>query len=699
MQKKYVIPNERSQMSSSKRAADNMRVLALSMVEKAVSGHPGGSMGGCDFVHVLYSEFLRFDPDNRSWHFRDRFFLDPGHLSPMLYAQLAMIGAFSADDLKLFRQWDSITPGHPEADDVHGIENSSGPLGMGHAMALGSAIAERFYAKRFGEWMSHRTYAYISDGGIQEEISQGVGRIAGHLGLSNFVMFFDSNDIQLSHKTDACTSEDTAAKYESWGWRVETIDGNDHDAIRSALKNAIAETKKPTLIIGKTVMGKGAKGPAGESFEHLVSTHGQPLSKAGASIENTIKNLGGDVADPFAIWTDVAKLYADSLDKKRSDAAAFRKLQAEWEKSNAELSVKLTNMLDCKVPDIDWSAIKRGTNGATRVYSGDILSVFADRLENMVVSSADLCNSDNTQRFLDKRGQINRGDFSGSFIQPGVAELTMAAIANGLSLHGGIFPVCATFFVFSDYMKPAMRMAALMGLPVKYVFTHDSFRVGEDGPTHQPIEHETQIRLLEKMTNLEGHASMLVLRPADAAETVQAWRMAIENTESPTALILSRQNIAELPVAPELRFAQSEGIKCGGYIVTDSEKRPDIILVANGSELSISAKAATILSQKGLAVRTVSLPSSGLFLRQSASHRESVLPFGVPVFAVTAGLPIVFADVVGPFGKAYGLERFGASAPANVLDEKFGYTPEAVATAAEKFLGEFKVLIDRIKSL
>ncbi|MFP4162480.1 MAG: transketolase family protein [Chitinispirillaceae bacterium] len=683
------------------RAADNIRILSAAMVERAKSGHPGGAMGGADFINILYSEFLNWDPDDLQWPNRDRFYLDPGHMSPMLYSVLALSGVYSMDDIKNFRQWGSCTPGHPERDVKHGIENTSGPLGQGHAMGLGAAIAERFLAARFGEWTAHKTYAYLSDGGIQEEISQGVGRLAGHLGLSNFIMFYDSNDIQLSSSTDEVTSEDTAAKYEAWGWNVVTIDGNDQHQIREALKNAQAQTEKPTLIIGKTVMGKGARTENGESFERQVSTHGMPLTGAGASFEETVKNLDGNPQDPFKVFDDVSAYYSEILERKREYARQRKSQQAQWEKENPELARKFAFYMSGKLPKIDWGAIQQKANVPSRAASGVVLGEFGSKVENMIVSSADLSNSDKTEGFLKHTKILKKGDFSGAFLQSGVAELTMAAVMNGIASHGGVFAVCGTFFAFSDYMKPAVRMAALMELPVKYIWTHDAFRVGEDGPTHQPIEQELQVRLLEKMDNLHGRRSMLVLRPADAVETTVAWKLAFENVNGPSALLLSRQNIADVPPkAGSTRYKDALNASKGAYVVADCKGTPDLILVANGSEVVTCVEGAQILQKEhGLAVRVLSVPSGGLFKEQSDDYKKALLPFGVPVLGLTAGLPQNFQEVVGPFGKVIGMERFGASAPFKVLDEKFGYTADNVVRQAENYLKEHESLMNRMQSL
>ncbi len=668
------------------KAADNIRILAASMVEKAKSGHPGGAMGGADFINILYTEFLNYDPSDMTWINRDRFFLDPGHMSPMLYGVLSMAGKYSMEDLANFRQWGSVTPGHPEVDVERGVENTSGPLGQGHAMAVGAAVAERFLVERFGNWMEHKIYTFISDGGVQEEISQGAGRIAGFLGLSNLIMFYDSNDIQLSTSTTDVTKEDTAKKYEAWGWSVVTIEGNNPDQIRTALKNANAETEKPTLIIGKTIMGKGAVTEANESYEGKCETHGMPLTNAGASFANSIKNLGGDSENPFQIFTEVKDLYA-KREVQLTEAAAVKKAeQAKWGAVNPELAKKLEKFFSKGTPEFDFSSIQQKENTATRGASATVLGAFAENVENMIVASADLSNSDKTDGFLKKTTAFKKGDFSGAFLQAGVSELTMACMANGMALHGGVIPACATFFVFSDYMKPAIRMSALMGLPVKYIWTHDAFRVGEDGPTHQPVEQEAQIRLMEKLKNHKGKNSALVVRPADGNETTVAWKMALENTTTPSALILSRQNITNLPVEGDVYKAALRAEK-GAYVVQESEGTPDIVLLASGSEVATLVEGAALLEEKdNLKIQIVSVPSEGVFRNQSKEYQTSVLPIGVPRFGMTAGLPVNLEGLVGENGKVWGMESFGYSAPYTVLDEKFGFTAENVYNQVKEIL-------------
>ena len=666
------------------KAADNIRILAASMVEKAKSGHPGGAMGGADFVNVLFSEFLVYDPKNPTWEGRDRYFQDPGHMSPMLYSVLALAGKFTIDELKEFRQWGSVTPGHPEVNVMRGIENTSGPLGQGHTYAVGAAIAAKFLKARLGDVMNQTIYTYISDGGIQEEISQGAGRIAGTLGLDNLIMFYDANNIQLSTTVGEVTTENVAMKYEAWGWKVITINGNDVTEIRRALTEAKAETSRPTLIIGNTIMGKGAVGADKSSYENKVSTHGQPLSAAGVSITDTILNLGGNPDDPFHIFPEVAELYAKRAKELEAIVAERYAAKAEWAKANPELAAKMELWFSGKAPVIDWKAIEQKPNQATRAASATVLGVLATQVENMIVSSADLSNSDKTDGFLKKTHAFVKGDFSGAFLQAGVAELTMACVCIGMSLHGGVIVACGTFFVFSDYMKPAIRMAALMEQPVKFVWSHDAFRVGEDGPTHEPVEQEVQIRLMEKLKNHKGHNSMLVLRPADVTETTIAWKMAMENTATPTALIFSRQNITDLP-AKGNRYDEALQAEKGAYIV-ESDENPDVIMVASGSEVSTLEEGAALLRADGIKVRIVSVPSEGLFRSQSKEYQESVIPTGSKVFGLTAGLPVNLEGLVGANGKVWGLESFGFSAPYKVLDEKLGFTGQNVYNQVKAML-------------
>ena len=666
------------------RAADNIRILAASMVEKAKSGHPGGAMGGADFINVLYTEFLRYDPDNMAYPHRDRMFLDPGHMSPMLYAVLSLAGNYSTEDLQSLRQWGSVTPGHPEVDVMRGVENTSGPLGQGHAMALGAAIAERFMVARFGEWMAHKTYAFISDGAIQEEISQGVGRVAGHLGLANLIMYYDSNNVQLSTKCDEVDTEDIELKYKAWNWNVITVNGQSIDEIRAALKAANAETERPTLIIGKTIMGYGARKADGSSFENMVSTHGQPLTAAGADIAATIKNLGGNPEEPFAVFEESKEIYAQRREELRAWAKDMQATEAEWRKANPALAEKMDRFYSGKLPEIDYSAINIKPDDATRSASAAMLGYFAEHVENMVVSSADLSNSDKTDGFLKKTKAFTKGDFTGQFFQAGVAELTMACVMNGMALHGGIIPACGTFFVFSDYMKPAVRLSALMEKKVVYIWTHDSFRVGEDGPTHEPVEHEAQIRLMEHLHNHSGKRSMLVLRPADAEETVAAWKMAMEETR-PVALILSRQNIKSLPaMGGESRRVEAMKAERGGYVVIEN-KDAKVTLIATGSEVSTLVEGAEILAAEGIATRVVSIPSEGLFRDQPKEYQAEVLG-NLPRYGMTSGLSVNLRGLVGENGFIHAFDHFGYSAPFKVLDEKFGYNGKTVAAEVKALL-------------
>ena len=664
------------------KAADNIRILSAAMVENAHSGHPGGAMGGADFINVLFSECLVYDPKNPRWATRDRFYLDPGHMSAMLYSQLALTGKYTIDELKEFRKWGSVTPGHPELCVERGIENSSGPLGQGHCYAVGAAIAAKFLGDHLGNksFYKEKIYTYISDGGIQEEISQGAGRVAGFLKLSNLVMFYDSNDIQLSTECGAVSDENTAMKYRAWNWNVITIDGNDVEQIRTALDKAVAEQERPTLIIGKCVMGKGCRDAQNNNLERSTKTHGAPLGQE--AFENTVRNLGGDPANAFVIYDDVQKMYDERAAELAKIVAERKAEEDKWAKENPEAAKKQEAWFNNELPQIDWANIVAPLNGPTRNASSAVLATLSEKIENMIVSSADLCNSDKTDGFLKHTHVITPGDFSGNFFQAGVSELTMACCCMGMTLHGGVITAMGTFFVFSDYMKPAVRMAALMELPVKFVWSHDSFRVGEDGPTHEPIEQEAQIRLLEKMKNHSGRNSLLVMRPADVHETIHCWKMAMENWSTPSALILSRQNITDLPAG-----TQYEGAAKGGYTVVH-EDNPDVVLVATGSEVSTLVDASKLLAADGVKFRVVSIPSEGLFRTQPIEYQHSVLPAGIKKFGLTAGLPVNLQGLVGSHGKVFGVESFGYSAHYKVLDEKFGFNAENVYNQIKKYLAE-----------
>lgn len=662
------------------RAADNIRILAISMVEKAKSGHPGGAMGGADFINVLFSEFLIYDPDQPEWAGRDRFYLDPGHMSPMLYAALTLQGRFSMDDIKQFRQWGSVTPGHPERDLIHGIENSSGPLGQGHAYAAGAAVAEKFLEARLGNtMMQHKIYAYISDGGVQEGISAEVGRLAGTLGLNNLIMFYDSNDVQLSTMCDSVMQEDTAMKYRAWGWNVITINGNDVDEIRKALSDANKEKDRPTLIIGKTIMAKGALKDDGSSYEGSMKTHGAPLG--GEAYNNSVRNLGGDADNPFQIFPEVQDLYNTRKEELRKIVAARHAAEAEWAKNNPELNEKFEKWFSSEAPEIDWSGLVQKRDIATRNASAACLELLAEQVPNMIVSSADLSNSDKTDGFLKHTRSLTRNDFGGAFFQAGVSELAMGCMCIGMMLHGGVISAMGTFFVFSDYMKPAIRMAALMKVPVKFVWSHDAFRVGEDGPTHEPVEQEAQIRLMEKLKNHNDEDSVRVFRPADSSETTVCWQLAMENMSTPTALILSRQNVNSLS-----EENNAEQVRRGAYVVSGSNEPHDIILVASGSEVSTCIGGAELLRKDGIKVRVVSAPSEGLFRCQPQDYQEKVLPSNTRIFGLTAGLPVTLEGLVGSKGKVYGMTKFGYSAPYKVLDEKLGFTAENVYKQVKIFL-------------
>ncbi len=451
-----------------------------------------------------------------------------------------------------------------------------------------------------------------------------------------------------------------------------------HNEIRQALTAANKEKERPTLIIGKTIMGKGCVTATGANWEGHCELHGQPIGHTGADFKATLNNLGANVEDPFAKYEDVATFYDSLLENKKVQAATKKASIANWKSENPELSNKLDGFLSGKLPDLDFESVINKPGLATRAASANVLAYLAENVENMLVSSADLSNSDKTDGFLNKTQALKKDDFSGAFLQAGVAELTMASIANGIALHGGVIPVVATFFVFSDYMKPAIRMSAIQELPVKYVWTHDAFRVGEDGPTHQPIEQEAQIRLLEKLKNHSGNPCFRALRPADSAETNVAWKMAMENDKVPTGLILSRQGIKDLPATSTSRYKDALQAEKGGYTILDVEN-PDVVLIANGSEVATLIEGAQLLKERSnISAKVVSVPSEGIFRLQSEEYQESIIPTNKPAFGLTAGLPINLQSLVGAKGKVFGLDHFGYSAPATVLDEKFGFTGENV---------------------
>jgi transketolase len=436
-------------------------------------------------------------------------------------------------------------------------------------------------------------------------------------------------------------------------------------------------------------MGKGLLDNDGKSFERKTSTHGMPVSEAGGSFEKSLVNLGGSMENPFNIFEDVKELYNNIIAEKSLKAAEWKKMKSEWAARNPEQDTKLHSYYSGQLPEIDFKAVQQKEGSATRAASATMLSLFASSIGNMIVASADLANSDKTDGFLKNTHPFIKGDFTGSFLHAGVSELTMAAVMNGMALHGGVIPACGTFFVFSDYMKPAVRLACLMQLPVKYIWTHDAFRVGEDGPTHQPVEQEAQLRLMEHLKNHHGDNSMVVLRPADSVETTVAWKIALENKKTPTALILSRQNIKDLPSESNNRYTDALKSEKGAYIISDCIGKPDVILIASGSEVSTLVEGSLLLKKDNLNVRIVSAPSEGLFRNQSEEYRKSVIPENIPVFGLTAGLSVTLQGLVGPRGCVWGMNSFGYSAPYKVLDEKFGFTAENVYNQVISYLKKY----------
>ena len=546
-------------------------------------------------------------------------------------------------------------------------------------MAVGAAIAERFLAARFGEWMSHKIYTFVSDGSIQEEISQGAGRVAGHLGLHNLIMFYDANNIQLSTKVDEVDTEDIEMKYKAWNWNVISVNGNNAQEIYNALESANKETKRPTLIIGKTTMGIGCLDANGGSMENKVSTHGQPLSNAGVCIPSTIKNLGGDPENPFVIFDEVKELYAKRKKELIELAAKKKAEQATWEKQNPELAEKLKTFFSGEAPKIDYSKIEQKPNQATRAGSATVLGVLAENVENMIVASADLSNSDKTDGFLKKTHPFVNGDFSGAFFNAGVSELTMACIMNGIALHGGIFAACGTFFAFSDYMKPAYRMSALMRLPVKYIWSHDAFRVGEDGPTHQPIEQEAQVRLMEHVKNHKGKNSMLVLRPADVHETTVAWKMAMESTDHPVCIVLTRQDLQGYEKEDS---NWKENIKKGAYVAKKGTDNPDITVLATGSEVSMAIEAANMVSDKN--IRVVSIVDFNKFDDMEKAEQDALIGGAKRVVCAEAGISANWKAYATSKADLFCIDRFGESGPANKVAEHLGFTASKLAEELKK---------------
>jgi len=657
---------------------NTIRTLAMDGVQKANSGHPGMPMGTADMAYVLWTQFLKHNPANPAWPDRDRFILSAGHGSMLLYSLLHLTGYdLPLDELKNFRQWGSRTPGHPEYGLTPGVEMTTGPLGQGFATGVGMAIAERFLAAHFNRpghtIVDHFTYAIVSDGDLMEGISHEAASLAGHLRLGKLIYLYDDNGITIEGSTDLAFSEDVAARFRAYGWHVQQVDGYDLAAIAGAIRAAQAETMRPSLIIARTHIGFGSP-----HKQDTAGVHGSPLGEE--ELRLTKQNLGWPVEPPFYIPDQALARFRQAVERGRdwetdwqtrfaAYAAAYPELAAEWEMA---MSGELPPGWDADLP------VFKPEDGpvATRVASGKALNALAPRLPTLIGGSADLASSNKT--YLNGQGDFEADTPGGRNLHFGVREHAMGAILNGLTLHGGVITYGGTFLVFSDYMRPAIRLAAMMELPVIYVFTHDSIGIGEDGPTHQPIEQLAALRAIPGLT---------VIRPADANETVEAWRVALTHRDGPVALALTRQ---KLPTLDRARLASADGLARGAYILAEAENgQPEVIIIATGSEVHVALAAQELLAQRGVAARVVNMPSWELFERQPRDYRHAVLPPAITArLAVEAGVAQGWHRYVGPAGDVVSIERFGASAPYKVLWEKFGFTAENVATRALALLGQ-----------
>jgi transketolase len=657
---------------------NTIRFLAADAVQKAQSGHPGTPMGAAAMGYTLWARFLKHDPGHPDWPDRDRFVLSPGHASMLLYALLHLTGYdLPLEELQNFRQWGSKTPGHPEYGETPGVEVTTGPLGQGFAHGVGMAIAERWLAAHYNrpghELIDHHTNAIVPDGAMQEGVTSEAASLAGTLGLGKLIYLYDDNDIQIEGRTDITFGENVAQRFEAYGWGViGPIDGNDVAAIEAAIRQAQADTEHPSLIICKTVIGYGA--PA----QDTAKVHGEPLGEEG--VRAAKETLGWPQEPAFYVPDDVRDHMRRAVERGQAAERAWQERMARYAEAYPDLAARLQAELRGELP-ADWDAgladlFPPGTAPmATRNASGKVLNALVQRVHALTGGSADLAPS--TKTVLAGYGDFGWHEYCGHNMHFGVREHAMGSIVGGMALHGGVIPYAATFLTFSDYMRPPMRLAALMGLRVVYIFTHDSIGLGEDGPTHQPIEH---------LMNLRAVPNLTVIRPADATETAQAWRAALLNRSGPTALIFSRQN---LPVLDRTEYASAEGVQRGGYVLWEADGgTPDVILIGTGSETHVALEAGRRLAAEGVKARVVSLLSWELFDRQPADYRESVLPPHVRArVAVEAGTRWGWERYVGLDGAVVGMDGFGASAPAPVLYEKFGITAENVIAQAKDLLG------------
>ncbi|MFP4083297.1 MAG: transketolase [Desulfonatronovibrio sp.] len=649
------------------RAVNVIKGLIMDGVSRANSGHPGGAMSSADFLYILFKEFLIFNPDDDQWFDRDRFVLSAGHESMLLYSLLCMSGFLNIEDLKAFRQLGSRTPGHPEHDMAPGVEATTGPLGQGVGMSVGMAVAESFLRSRLGtDVCDHFTYALASDGDLQEPIAMGSAALAGGWGLGKLVVYYDSNKIQLAGPTERADCSDYKKIFESFCWQVIEIDGHDHDQIRKALTAAKTEDKRPTLIIGHTVMARGSA-----TLEGSEETHGAPFSDE--EVARTKEALGLPPDEQFYLPQDIISHFQERFPMLTQRAEKWKERLSRTLSGSDEKS-RFWEFIhsDPDSRSLDLPDFEAGQSIATRKAFGSCLNVLKDQLPNLMGGSADLDPSNQTVKFREATGLFHNSDNpSGRYLAFGVREFPMGAILNGMALHSGVMGFGATFLVFSDYERNALRMCALQKLPVLHVFTHDSFYVGEDGPTHQPVEHVSSLRLIPNFH---------VFRPADAQETKLCLNLALAQTGTPSALLLTRQGV---PVLNLDKYPQVvEGVKKGAYILKDVQD-PEIIIIASGSEVHLAYEAAAILAPAK--IRVVSAPCLELFEAQDDEYKEKVLPAGVRKrFAIEAGRGNIWYKYVGLDGYVYSLDKFGESAPGKILAEEFGFTAEQFARFVEE---------------
>lgn len=647
---------------------NTLRFLAVDAVEQAKSGHPGLPLGAAPMAYTVWERFLRHNPKNPAWFNRDRFILSAGHGSALLYAMLHVTGYdLSLDEIKHFRKWGSKTPGHPEYGHAPGIEATTGPLGQGFAMGVGMSIAERFLAANFNRpgfpIVDHYTYAIVSDGDLMEAVSSEAASLAGTLGLGKLIYLYDDNDISIEGNTDCAFTEDVGSRFTAYGWQVLSIaDGNDIESIASAISAAKVEQTKPSLIIVKTHIGYGSP------KQDTASAHGEPLGAE--AVKETKKTLGWPLEPPFYIPDEALNNFRQAVERGADMEKDWRILVENYKKAYPDLAVQFEQAVKGELPK-DWDSTLphfKPEDGAiaTRSASGKIMNAIAGILPNFFGGSADLAPS--TMTYLNGCGDFSSQNPAGRNLHFGVREHAMTAIVNGMSLHGGIIPYGSTFLIFSDYMRPAIRLAALMQTHSIFIFTHDSIGLGEDGPTHQPVEQLMSLRLIP---------GFILLRPADANETMAAWKIALERRR-PIALALTRQ---KLPILDSQKYHINEGVPKGGYILTDAGQA-DIILIATGSEVHLVLAAREELLKQGVKARVISMPSWELFNEQTEEYRNSVLSPNIPKLAVEAGSPLGWKEYVGDTGDVIGLNRFGASAPGNTVMEQLGFSVENVVKRA-----------------